>query len=344
MIAEHRKYCFRCLLYLTLFVFISPASAVTQEEVNQRNLEAEQACEANRNYESASGNEILSAISGDNWGFLWGLVNDEARFAICEQLTPKKLAKLVVKITPELADKINSISGSEKTDAEKGKELEILIEEFMSTQYGYANDNKAYIKAAPALGMVRIGWADDIHYKKCNTWLIKYVCHGPDCWWEGYWATLHDSIYPDYDVYRVINGTEKYLATVQGGVQSKRNTQVNISFSSPETLLKSIGKDLVKNQVAKLIEKDSSNPPVVNIYSDFYADIYQDSVIRYKLVGSDPGGVRQCSKTINTFSYYLDYDMDADGVPDFVDKNWYSSQLGEIYAPILVPVFSLLLL
>ncbi len=341
---------FQFVLYVFLSSFVVSANAVTPEEINQKNYEAEQACEANRNYGPKSGNEILDIVSDSNWGFLWNLVKDEAKFKLCEQLTPKKLAKLLVNLTPDLADKINSISESEKTDSEKGKDLEVLIEEYMSTQYGYANNNKAYIKTAPILGMTRIGWEDDIHYERCPKWYVTKECveneHGEfDCWYGGYWGEIYDSIYPDYDIYRVVNGVETYLATVEGAIQIREEIKINISFNSTETLLKSVGKDLVKKQVARLKEKDSSNPSVINTYSDFYANIYANSKVRYKLVGSDPGGARGCSdNTMDSFMYYIDYDMDADGIPDFVDNSWYSSQIGKLYAPILVPIINSILL
>jgi len=337
---------------LTLLACVSQVKAITPEEIYQQNAEAEQACEASKNFGSVSGNEMLNHVSNNNYRFFWSLLKDDAKYRTCKLLTPKKLAQLMVSATPGLAEKINAVINGGKTDTQKGKDLEILIEEQMSPQYGYANNNKAHIRMAPGLGLVRLGWEDDVQSQNCPTWKVNYICPNGlsdgGCYYEYYHSTQYDSIYPDYDIYRVVNGVEKYLGTIEGTVVSKVDENINISFTSANTLLSSIGKDLVKSHISKLKKKDPTIPSAVNVFYDPYADIYKNSVVRYKLEGKDPGNSRFCGGKIGSFSYYVNYDMNADGVPDFVDEQWYSAQIDKAntYATvsILIPIISSLLL
>lgn len=342
-----RKSAFTLCFSASMLGVASSALAITQAEIDQENAAAEAACKANRQFGDLTANSMLNELSTWNFDLFWNVIKDGAAYGACRLTTPKSLAKLAINAAPKLLKRLDEINASGKSGVEKGKDLHEAIQPYMAPQYGHSQLGDIYIKAAPLLGVAQISWNENKQTQRCETWFVERRCdgYGDQCVDTGYWRKDTDNIFPSYQVYRVVNGVDSYVGTIRGGVVTLKDAEINLTGGSPLGLLTSLGKSVVVNYVNRLKAGGAGSMGDLNIFYDYNAGLEKNAAVAYKIRAVDPGSPRACPKEnpYQAREYVVGYDLDADGIPDFVDKQWYATQKAAALALALVPVIGSML-
>ena len=323
----------------------SSALAITQAEINQENAAAEAACKANRQFGSLTANSLLNELSAWNFDLFWNVIKDGLSYGVCQLTTPKSIAKLAANAAPKLVKKLDEINASGKSDAEKGKDLSAAIQPYMAPQYGYVPQGDIYIKAAPLFGVAQLSWNESKQTRTCKAGSVGVQCSGDSCYPVGDYVERTDNIIPSYEVYRIVNDVDYYIGTIAGGIITLKDTEISITGGSPSALLSSLGKSAVVSYSNRLKSVGAGPMGDLNIFYDYNAGLESGVPTAYKIRAIDPGSPRGCTskRPYDTTEYIVGYDMDADGIPDFVDKQWYASQRAAALAPALVPILGSML-